>query len=403
MAFRSSFAVLLVVGVVSLLAATGKGMRWPTNLLLFVIFEYVSIVPHELAHAAGAMLTGMDLFRIRFGTGRRWGHLSVAETLIEFRALPVCGSVSAASLNMRNWRFRRIVFVAAGPASNVALCLGAVCMAGGWQRLLAVDWTEHVAPWLMFALANAVLALSSLLRRRRGIQGIPSDGVALFRLLFKPLRSLTQRQLSYFIAKAEAMLTARRYEQLDTLVSDFRYVLSSLDFLQWRGMVDAERGHYDTARAGLLDALAQHPRPGVGRANALNAIAWYDLINGASELLLDADNFSAEAYSLVPWDHAIQSTRGWALVEAGDIDAGTAMLRRSLRGAVYKHDRATILCTLTIAEARRGRRRRAVELLQRARRMDGRCALLARAQRELDAKPSQFQIISPGSNGVAMS
>ena len=80
----------------------------------------------------------------------------------------------------------------------------------------------------------------------------------------------------------------------------------------------------------------------------------------------------------------MQSTRGWALVEAGNLAAGIPLLHRSLRGAVYKHDRASVMCTLGIAECRRGRRGRAAQLLRRAKRLDGRCTLLARAESEVN-------------------
>ncbi|HEY2587872.1 MAG TPA: site-2 protease family protein [Tepidisphaeraceae bacterium] len=382
-AFRKGFAVWFLAGVASLLAAEGKSMRWPANLLLWVMFEYVCIVPHELAHAAAALLARMEVFQITFGTGRRWGHLCVWGMLIECRALPVCGSVSCAGLSMRAWRLRRLAVVAAGPMSNVALCLVAVWVAGGWRRLVAVDWSEHIAPWLMLALANAMLVLGPLLRRRAGIPGIPTDGVQFYRLLFRPLPSESQRRLSYFVSKAHALLNARAYEQLDALVLRFHDELSPSQFLHWRGIAEAELGNFDAAKASLIKLLELHFAPGVERAISLNAIAWNDLVIGASDLLPEADRFSAEAYSLMPWNAAVQSTRGWALVELGDLLAGMPLLRESLRGVAYNHDRASVLCTLAIAEGRRGRRRYASELLRQARRLDARCALLARAEREL--------------------
>jgi hypothetical protein len=378
-AFRNSFAIWLIAGIGSLLAAHGKGFRWPTNLLLLVVFEYISIIPHELAHAAAALLARMEVFQISFGTGRRWAHAIVGGTLIEARVIPVCGAVSSSSLDLRNWRFRRFLVVAAGPMANLALCAGAVLMGGGWPQIVQIDWSEHLAPWLMLAVANAILVLSSF-RRRTGIRGVRSDGVQLFGLLFRPLTPVNQQRTNYMRAKAAALLAARSYQQLDALISQFRDELPPAELAKWRSVVDSELGDIDAARSRALQTLEQHPQPGLDRAMWLNLIAWNDLVTGNSELLSEAERFSAEAHSLLPWSAAVQSTRGWALVECGNLEAGIPLLRQSLTGVVYKHDRATVLCTLAIAEIRRGRQSRAAQLIRKATQLDSQCALLDRAR-----------------------
>jgi hypothetical protein len=380
--YRTLFVLWLLAGLASAVSAEGQGVRWPTNLLLLAIFEYLSIVPHELAHATASWLTRMEVFRITFGVGRRWLHLRVGGTLIEAGALPVCGAVYSFSLNQGAWRLRRLAVVAAGPVANAAICVGAVWAGGGWPRIVQVDWSEHLAPWLMLAIANGLLVLGSLLRRRAGIQRFPSDGVQLFRLLFRRLPVPSERRLMYFRAKVESLLFARAYGQLDALIARFRDELSASELTRWQSLADAELGRFDAARAGSLTLLESCKDPSVERAFWLNVIAWNDLVVGASELLAEAEAFSADAFSLRPWDAAVQSTRGWALVEAGKLAAGIPLLRQSLHGAVYKHDRASIMCTLAIAECRRGRRGRAAQLLRRANRLDPHCILLARAESE---------------------
>lgn len=380
---RTVFALFLIVIAFDLVVARRDGGAFPINLILLVAFEYLSIIPHELAHAAASWLMRMEVFQITFGIGRRWAHAIVDGTLIEARMIPICGAVSSSSLDPRLWRLRRLVIVAAGPIANLVICLGAVWMAGGWPRIAQLRWIDHLAPWLMLAITNAILVLANLLRWGTGIQGIYSDGVQLFNLLFRPLPSIGQRRVTYIRARAAALSAARSYQQLDSLVSRFGSELPRSELAHWRSIVDLEGGNFHAAKTHAVQALDQYLSPSFHRAIGLNTIAWTDLLTGQSELVPEAERFSAEAYALLPWVAGVQSTRGWALVESGDVDAGMSLLLQSLRGVAYNHDRASVLCTLAIAEARRGRPNRASQLCRKARRLDQNCTLLDRAEGEL--------------------
>lgn len=380
---RTVFTLFLIVIALDLVLVRRHGDAFPINLILLVAFEYLSIIPHELAHAAASWLMRMEVFQITFGIGRRWAHAVVGGTLVEARAIPVCGAVSSSSLNPRFWRLRRGMIVAAGPVANLVICLVGAWMAGGWPRIAELKWIDHLAPWLMLAMANAILVLANLLGRGTGIQGIRSDGVQLFNLLFRPLPSVDQRRAVYVRAKAVALWAARAYRQLESLLLHCGQAFPPDELAQWQSAVDLELEDFEASRAGAMRILESHPEPSPQRAMALNFIAWNDLVAAKSELLPEIEQFSAEAYSLLPWSAAVQSTRGWALVERGDVDAGISLLLQSLRGAAYNHDRASVLCTLAIAEARRGRLKRASHFRRKAKRLDKNCMLLDRADGEL--------------------
>jgi tetratricopeptide (TPR) repeat protein len=189
----------------------------------------------------------------------------------------------------------------------------------------------------------------------------------------------------YFRAKLDSLLNIREYRSAEELITQFAGELSLKEWGLWFSITNAELGNVETAKRVFFQLLAMYTEPSTDRAWALNACAWYDLIEGSCEHLSEADQFSAEAYSLEPWDVAVQSTRGWALLELGEIEQALPLLRRSLRGAVYEHERALILCAIAIAERRRGRHVRAAELLCKARKLDGKCVVLDRAEQELSA------------------
>ena len=191
MALCSSFAVLLVVGVVSLLAAKGKGMRWPTNLLLFMIFEYISIVPHELAHAAGPP----------------YGNGGVSDQVWNGAALgPFAGCRDADRIPIASSMRFRIV----SQPEHAEMAIPANSGRGGWpgvQCRLAPrppsawpadggDSLQWIGP-SMFASGSCshwptrYWDAEFIAQTAGGYSGIPSDGLTLFRLLCKPLPTLT--------------------------------------------------------------------------------------------------------------------------------------------------------------------------------------------------------------------
>jgi tetratricopeptide (TPR) repeat protein len=273
--------------------------------------------------------------------------------------------------------------------TNLALCLGAVYFGGGWSRVSNEDWTHEASPWLMLALANALLVASALYPRQIKSLGALSDGAQLRNLLYRPLPSVTQRRLDYFRGEATALTDAGNYVALKDLVTHWRGELSEAEDARWLSVANGGGGESMADRANMLQQLDQHPGLSLDRMWLLNAIAWDDLIAGGGELLAEADRFSAEAYAMAPWDAGVQNTRGWALVEMGQVKDGLTLLKQSLKGVIFQHDRAAVLCTLAIAEARRGRFKEAKNYEQQARRLDSACGLLPRVMRELEAKPSE--------------
>jgi hypothetical protein len=381
---RLSFIVFFVVGPLSLFAAHAGGPHWPANLFLLVMFLILSVVPHELGHAIAAMLMGMNVFWIKFGLGTRRAHLYRYGVLIELGEIPLAATISCSTLNQRGYRWRQVFFILGGPIANVAISLGMIKAVGGWARVSMADWNSRVSPGVMFAIANAVTGWGSIVPDWYWCTGLPSDGAQILKLLLRPLPSVQQRRRGYFNAKAQAMSEAGDFQSIEKLLVDWRDELGESEFDRLQIVIQSSAGKSIATRGAVVERLQKCPEPSIERNWILNLIAWDDLILGSSDLLPEADRFSAEAYALAPWSAAIQNTRGWALAEVGQFDEGFVLLQKSLKGVIFRHDRASVLCTLAIAEVRRGRYEQAREYQRHARRLDADCGLLPRVVKELE-------------------
>ncbi|HEY3238584.1 MAG TPA: hypothetical protein VGL92_03385 [Acidimicrobiia bacterium] len=78
----------------------------------------------------------------------------------------------------------------------------------------------------------------------------------------------------------------------------------------------------------------------------------------------------------------MSSTRGFALIEAGQPAAGAILVRAALGREKDRRNQASMACELAVAAARLGDGREAMSRLAQVRRLDPDCPLLGRAERE---------------------
>lgn len=387
---------LMAIGILALylLPPTAKApprdhaAPWSSlGLPLFLIVQYVSVIPHELSHALAGKLMGIELFRISFGRGRLLVSRAFRGVLIEIRAIPGSGGVNGGTLRMAGWRWRMFVYVAAGPLIHVLICGASVRAAGGWPHIFDTSRWSGLAPfWLSLAAANAAILVASLIphtvKTQEGLQ--PTDGRLLLNLLFKPIDSVIVRRMRYFLSRGAFLCIARdghaAKEMLRQALDEFPGNLTLRLLLI---IAHLEAGEYATGRELTLRLLEERPAADAVRASLLNALAWADLMIATPERMEEADRASAESYALTPWDFAVQSTRGLAMVELGDLAGGEELLRQSFRGAERRESRAAVACSLAIAESRMGRGIIARRMLRKARRLDRKCELLPRVEREV--------------------
>jgi predicted Zn-dependent protease len=221
----------------------------------------------------------------------------------------------------------------------------------------------------------------------------PSDGRQLFRLLFKPLPEPQVRRQLYFQTRANWNFDLDQTEEMVAVLDEGLQEFPSDKVLRGaKATGQVGLGQYEAARETLLTLLAEHADKDAHRAMLDNNLAWTDLMSERAEWLPEADVASAEAYALLPWVPAIQSTRGLLLVETGRIDEGIRLLKRALAGAERRVSKASTLCSLAVAECYRGNAQTAQLLAARARRCSPRCEVLPRIEKLLANAPQQTVI-----------
>jgi predicted Zn-dependent protease len=122
--WAAPWAALLALFVEEPVKATLR--RLPLAALLVLVL-------HEGVHAAVGLLAGLRVRRVTIGTGPLVGRIRVRNARLELRLIPVSGAtVVVPRRDPRRVRSRAafLVMVAAGPATDACLALGAVSVGG---------------------------------------------------------------------------------------------------------------------------------------------------------------------------------------------------------------------------------------------------------------------------------
>jgi hypothetical protein len=214
---------------------------------------------------------------------------------------------------------------------------------------------------------------------------VRSDGLALVTLLRAPAEELREMDALRFAAEAAAALKWRdpaaaiRHAEAGLAVHPDHAVLR-----HYLTVALIRDRRFAAARAHLQALLASDRSEPHQHAIDLNNLAWANLMSGDPDLLDEALAASAEAERKLAWNAAVKGTRGYALILAGDVDAGLARAQRAYTSHTEKTDRATVACVIAIGAARAGDMPAAQRMLDAARRLDADCNLLERASAELN-------------------
>ncbi len=352
------------------------------NAACFDLFNVLTIVPHELGHAFVARIQGLRVFKIIVGTGRPWFRTRLFGIDAEFKMLLFGGVAIAAHRGVAGYRWRQFLFVAGGPAVNLALASGALLAkpAGIVWDLTALG--EGFVPLQIFFYANVVVLLVNLWPRmiQTDLGNLASDGKLLFRAVFVGSGDAAKSHAMLFAMEGmecrerNDFQGARRWlgEGLATYPDN-----ETLDSLHTCNMLDV--GDLVMARNRMLPGLAKEGVAPVMRALVLNNIAYADALLGGQELLEEADRYSTEALALLPWMSSVQGTRGTVLLSMGRIEDAIPLLSKSFEETTALNGKAQNACFLAVANARLGDREKASDYLRLARKYDPKCFLLARA------------------------
>jgi tetratricopeptide (TPR) repeat protein len=342
------------------------------------------VVPHELAHASAGWLLGIRVFRIIIGKGKTvWRHQAGGCT-VEIKSTPLGGLTITAPMTPRLMRTKIFLMTLAGPLVHVALA--AVAIISFKKRLGSELEPRHAGlePALTFLAANAWLFLTSVtphkIRTPLGIQW--SDGGLLIGLAFWGSQKSRESLASLYVCESRECRERKDYAAARAWLERGLGLYPDLYGLHNElGVTRLAESDFESARESFQEGLRQPNIRPEHRALVLNNIAYTDFLLDRSELLAEADRFSAEAIGLVSGLPALKGTRGSVLIALGRVEEGCALLEQAFVENETLGAKALNACALAMAMSRLGNVAAARELLDSARGLDPECVLLARAER----------------------
>ncbi|MBN2385625.1 MAG: site-2 protease family protein [Anaerolineales bacterium] len=383
------YILLPLAGLALYLLLPGRQAGQTALLITFSLFLFLPlVVVHELAHALTAALLGFRVFGILLGGGRRVFYGKILGLKWDVRAIPLGGATILAGPPAPAYRLKNFLIYLAGPAAHALLALlcGVVWLMTLWLPVPRF-WSTLM---LLSGFMNGFLFLANLWPRKFpvlfGANG--SDGWHLMRIFFWKPDELAQRQASYYALAAMEASEERRFEQARrwTAAGLLRYPDDEM-LLNVSGVVDTRIGEYERARQAFVRLLPGSEHNPAFKNLILNNVAYVDVMLEDPALLPEADRYSAEAYQNVPWEPAIQGTRGLVLVTLGRPDEGLPLLQSAFKKNPDRQGRAIEACFIALAEARRGNPAEAHKYQAAARALDPECIVLKKVAGELLALP----------------
>lgn len=375
-------------GLAALVAGLGLVLGrpdWPPSWLvlysaLISLLGFVAVLPHEAGHGLAARLLGLRLSGVILGSGPVRRRSRVLGVPVEWRTVLAGGLTLAAPARAEGARWRMLLLLVAGPASNAALAAWAWPLLpgyGDWQAwrqpgaALAVSWVA----------ANILLAAVSLvpMRHGSGMGPVASDGLLIWQALRAGPDTVRGWLVGCFHMQAAQLRSEHRFDAALAAVEEgLRELPGDAQLTSLLGVVLTEVGRSEEAHALFRGQLATDlPEP--ERAVTLSNVAWCDFLSGRDELLDEAEQCSEEALRLLAWLPPVQGTRGAVLVWSGRAAEALPLLRQAFEGAGSAEDRACVACVQAMAHHQRGELDQAKHYLERARSLDPACPLLERA------------------------
>jgi hypothetical protein len=358
--------------------------RFLLTLFLIQLFLVATVLPHELGHAIVARLLGWRVFKIAVGVGKLAGKATLCGIRFEFRWLPIGGITLMTPIELHWFRVKRFLIVLAGPIVNAAMAAGVLLIwRGDMNRFNILELP--LAPRLFLCVNILVLAFNLWPHDSKGSFRIPSDGKQLMRAFSFKKSAQEELKAMRFLLEAnmarEANDPLRAREWCEQGLASHPENLALLNF---SGIVHLDLLEFVPARDVFLKLIAKEKKPGLNRFVFLNNAAYAGALTGNPELLAEADAYSKEAYAGMPWQSFIIGTRGTVLVEMGDYEAGTKLLKEAYEMAESPHSKAENACHIAIARAKAGDRDQAEKFLEIAKQIDPLCRLISRSERELE-------------------
>jgi tetratricopeptide (TPR) repeat protein len=355
---------------------------------LFQVFLGLAIVPHELGHAWMAEWMGWRVFRIYIGSGKPAWKVKFFGFDAEFRPILFNGLVLATPRTLRHYRSKMCAFALAGPMANLILAGFAFALLGGTvSKFEAVG--KHFVPLQLFLVANLALVIISLAPWiPQTPQGrVPSDGMQVWRTMRAGQHMAEQGHAAWFMLEGATCREEGRYEEAGRWFENgLKAYPKNIQLLSWHGLGLLDLLRLGEARDCFISVMTRTTNESMAHQMMKNNVAYMNVLLGKDELLDEADRYSLEAMENLAWHPAIKGTRGAVLIALRRFDEAVPLLCDAIKGHDSPREKATTVCWLAIAEAKRGNMTTARKFFDEAHRLDSTNSLLERSERALAAR-----------------
>jgi hypothetical protein len=357
------------------------------NALTMLVALPVCTALHEAAHALLARALGFSVQCVFLGCGPALWTRKVGLTWLVLQRIPFTGATMISSPSTRWLRPRLMAVYAAGPLTHVVLLAASVFLLSDAPGARG-DPSLRPTPIFAFALVNGLMLVMNTLpvpprTAAGGERTLGTDGWNVLAAPFRDRRSLARLVTTYAAWMSPQLVEQGKIAEAGELVAkalkeDPESVLSRVaqtDLLvltqRWSEAAPLLRGLMEDAKVkrAVPDAIPM----------IANNLAWSACMLDDPALIEEADRMSEFALARSPEHPALNGTRGLALLARGLLeDARQRMMFAFERNPA--RNKALNACCLAMLHARKGDRGEANTWLERARQLDPKCYLLARAE-----------------------
>ncbi len=300
------------------------------NLVLFMAFIYLAIIPHELGHAGVSWLLGSQVLEIRLGLGPVVWQTTLRGLLISVTRYPLVGLCVQVFATRKFIRLRRFIAVAAGPLSNALLVL---LFAPGFQFS---HLGQTYALRETFVGANALTLFVCLWPRVTYLAStqVPSDGQQLWQTITEKHTSDVIHLAYYAFTSAYAMRAGDHARVVQICQEGLALYPRSTLLKNTQASALLEMGRPAEALE-LFESLwesfekeswdteiTEQNRPIVQAMLSNNIACATILVEPKPDALQQAFDHARQAFKTMPWLGSIQSTWGAVLIETGQVHKG---------------------------------------------------------------------------------
>ena len=287
------FIICVVVpAIICELAATVHG-SWIERYLWLALGFAIGTACHELGHLLCAAAGSIPIRLIAVGVGPLLWHRRFGETWFELRLLPFTGFVAPYPLVNSRWYFW-VLFLLGGVLGNAAI----VCIVAGLDAIGVAPEPadETLGPVVLIQLYLIVVNVVPF-RAKVGATRMPTDGLLLLQLLWRPQDEVAQLHAAY-----ATMLSKYSNGNLQlTMSSASSRILYHMTSSQMATDEDSRRDF----RESLLRELTRGDLVREEKMLVLDALVTDGLVSGNPAVRERLDEWSLQALELGPAGKAL--------------------------------------------------------------------------------------------------